>query len=223
MKTQAAARRTVAFNRTELFVVIGVVATLIMVLLLPALAAAKRKASRINCVNCVKQISLGFKTWEGDKGDKYPMYFAQTNSETMKLISTGKAYVLWQTMSNELATPKVLRCPDDAERTYAASFTTGFSDTNISYFFSLDAADIYPQMILDGDDNLAVNGFRVKPGILNLPVTGSLTWTKERHHGAGNIGMADGSVLQMTSSSLWTTVTAATNGTPFMSYRWVIP
>jgi len=139
------------------------------------------------------------------------------------LIGSGNAWVLWQTMSNELSTPKVLRCPEDAERTCATNFSTGFSDANISYFFSLEAADTYPQMILDGDDNLAVNGVRVKPGILNLPTTNSLTWTKERHRGAGNIGMADGSVQQTTVNTLNSAVIAATNGAPVATYRWVIP
>ena len=223
MKTQPACNVTKAFTRTELFVVIGVLAVLAAAMLLPALAAAKHKSSRVNCVNNLHQINLAFKTWEGDNGDKFPMQFALTNSETMKSLSSGRAYVLWQTMSNELSTPKVLHCPDDTERTAATNFMSGFSDANISYFFSLDAADSYPQMILDGDDNLAVNGVRAKPGILNLPVTGPLTWTKERHRGSGNIGMADGSVLQTTSSTLWTNTVTATNGTPFTSYSWVIP
>ena len=224
MKTQPATRGTEAFTRTELFVVIGAFALLVIVaMLLPALAAANRKSSRINCVNNLHQINLAFKVWEGDNYDKFPMYFALTNSDTMKLISNGKAYVLWQTMSNELSTPKVLRCPDDAERTYATNFTDGFSDKNISYFFSLDAADTYPQMILDGDDNLAVNGVRVKPGILKLPTTGSLTWTKERHHGAGSVGFADGSVSQTTPATLNAAVIAATNGAPYSTYGWVIP
>jgi prepilin-type processing-associated H-X9-DG protein len=192
-------------------------------LLLPALAAAKRKSSRLGCVNCLHQIGGTFKVWEGDNNDKFPMQFALTNSDTMKLISSGKAYVLWQTMSNELSTPKVLRCPEDAGRTYATNFASGFSDANISYFFSLEAADTYPQMILDGDDNLAVNGVRVKPGILNLPTTNSLAWTRERHRGTGNIGMADGSVQQTTTSSFNSAVITATNGTPVMAYRLVIP
>lgn len=169
------------------------------------------------------QISIAFKTWEGDNGDKYPMQFALTNSETMKLIGSGSAYVLWQTMSNELSTPKVLHCPEDTERTGATYFTSGFSDDNISYFLCLEAADMFPQMILDGDDNLAVNGVRVKPGILNLPTTNSLTWTKERHRGVGNIGMADGSVQQTTVNTLNSAVVNATNGVPIMTYRWVIP
>jgi len=174
-------------------------------------------------MNSLHQLGTAFKVWEGDNNDKYPMYFAVTNSETMKLIGSGRAYVLWQTMSNELSTPRILHCPEDTKRTDATSFTTNFSDANISYFFSLDASDTYPQMILDGDDNLAVNGVRVKPGILNLPATGSLTWTKERHHGLGNIGMADGSVQQTTPTSLYAAIINATNGAPATTYRWVIP
>ncbi len=194
----------------EVLVVIAVLAVLVVVLL-PALTPARtgRKGGP-SCVNNLHQIGWSFKVWEGDNGDKYPMQFALTNSETMKLIGSGNAYVLWQTMSNELSTPKVLHCPADTGRVAATNFSTGFSDANISYFFSLEAADTYPQMILDGDDNLAVNGVRVKPGILNLPTTNSLTWTKERHRGVGNIGMADGSVQQVTADLLNSAVIAAT-------------
>jgi competence protein ComGC len=223
MKTQTSTRRIQAFNRTELFVVISVVVVLVMVALLPALSAEKRKITRIGCVNRLHQINLAFKTWEGDNYGNYPMQIILTNEETMKLVGSGKAYLFWQTMSNELSTPKVLRCPADTERTAATNFNIGFSDANISYFFSLDAADTYPQMILDGDDNVAVNGVRVKSGILKLPTTNSLTWTKERHRGASSVGMADGSVLQITSAMLNSLVIAATNGTPFTSYGWVIP
>ena len=153
MKTRPAARRTKAFTRVELYVVISVVAVLVAAMLLPALSAPKRKTSKINCVNCLHQIGLAFKVWEGDNGNKYPMQFALPNSETMKLIGSSRAYVLWQTMSNELLTPKILLCPEDTKRIAATNFDSGFSDANISYFFSLEAADTYPQMILDGDDN----------------------------------------------------------------------
>jgi prepilin-type processing-associated H-X9-DG protein len=223
MKPQPAAHQTVAFTRTELFVVIGVVAVLVVLLLVPALNAAKRTAERIQCVNNFMQIGVGFKVWEGDHNNKYPMQFAQTNSETMKLIAGGNAYVLWQTMSNQLSTPFMLHCPADTNGFPATNFDIGFSDANISYFFSLEAADTYPQMILDGDDNLAINGVRLKPGILNLPTTDSLTWTKERHRGTGNIGMADGSVQQTTINTLNSAVIAATNGAPVNTYRLVIP
>ena len=173
MKTQCATNRTRGFTRVELLVVIVVVA-LLAVLLLPILAVAKRKSARVGCANGLKQTGIAFRLWESDNGDKYPMQVILTNSETMRLVTNGKTYLLWQTMSNELNTPKILHCPNDNQRTAAVSFFQDFSDANISYFVSLDAAENYPQMILDGDDNLAVDGVRVKPGILNL-------WTNRLH------------------------------------------
>ena len=224
MKTQCATNRSRGLTRVELLVVIVVVA-LLAVLLLPILAAAKRKSARLGCVNCLKQVNIAFRLWEGDNGDKYPMQVILTNNETMKLVTHGNAYLLWQTMSNELNTPKILHCPNDNERTAAVSFSQGFSDANISYFFSLDAFESYPQMILDGDDNLAMDGARVKPGILNLWTNSSIAWTKERHRGSGNIGMADGSVQQTTGAGLSSAIVSSTSGVPTNNVpnRWVIP
>jgi len=202
----------------ELVVVICTLA-LVAALLLPALAASKRKSSRIGCVDNLKQISLSFKMWAGDNGDKYPTHFAATNDAMMRLIGSGNAHVLWQTMTNELSTPKILFCPVDKQRTEVVSFDQNFSDANISYFFGLDADESYPQMILVGDDNLAVNGVRVRPGILNLWTNASVGWTKERHNGAGNIALADGSAAQTTTL----TFQNALMNTGFATNRLVIP
>jgi competence protein ComGC len=216
--------RASGFNLIGLLVIIAAVA-LLAALLLPALAAAKKKSSRLGCVSQLKQVGIAFRLWEGDNGDKYPMQVVLTNSETMNRVTNGRAYLLWQTMSNELSTPKILHCPNDKQRTNAMSFSEGFSDANISYFFSLDAAETYPQMILDGDDNLAVDGVRVQPGILNLGTTRAIAWTKERHRGAGSIGMADGSAQQVTSAGLNYAIANSTNGVPTNAVppRWVIP
>jgi prepilin-type N-terminal cleavage/methylation domain-containing protein/prepilin-type processing-associated H-X9-DG protein len=207
MKTRRTTSRMKGMTLIEVLVVVGIIA-LIAAILLPALAAAKYKNSRIGCVNNLKQIGLSFRIWGGDEGDKYPMQFALTNADTMKLIGNGNAYVLWQSMSNELSTPLVLHCPNDNEHILAATnFTTNFSDANISYFFNLDADESNPQTILLGDDNLAVKGVRVPPGILNLSTNSSVAWTKERHNGNGNIGLADGSVQQTTSDGFKSALT----------------
>ena len=218
MKIQPATKRTGAMTLVEVLVVILVIA-LAAAIFLPALSAGRRKASRINCINNVKEIGLCFKVWGGDNGDKYPMQFYATNSDMMKLIANGNAWVLWQTMSNELSTPKILLCPDDKNRFWATNFSIGFSDTNISYFFSLDASEIYPQMILDGDDNLAVNGVRVPPGILNLQTNAAVAWIKDRHQGNGNVGLADVSVAQVTRAGLSATLVSSGTATN----RLVIP
>ena len=185
----------------EVLVVVFSIA-LLAAMLLPALGTSKRKTSRINCINNLKQMGICFRLWEGDNGDKYPMQFAVTNSDMMKLIGGGNAYVLWQSMSNELSTPKILLCPEDTNHIGTNNFSTGFSDANISYFFGLDASENNPQALLAGDDNFAVNGKPVQPGILNLPTNAPVTWTKERHNGNGNIGLADGSVQQFTTPGL---------------------
>jgi hypothetical protein len=217
MNAHRTRRRALGFNQFELLVVIGVV-VLLATLLLPALAAAKRKSSRIKCVSNLKEAGRAFRIWE-------EVEVVLTNNETMKLVTNGNAYLLWQTMSNELSTPKILHCPDDKRGKEAVSFSEGFSDANISYFFSLDATEMYPQMILDGDDNLAVDGVPVKPGILNLWTTSAIAWTKERHKGVGNIGMADGSVQQVTIGGLNYAIVNSTNGVPTNAVppRWVIP
>jgi type II secretory pathway pseudopilin PulG len=224
MNAHRKSHRILGFTWIELLIVIGAV-VLLVALLLPTLATSQRKYARINCISNVKQVGIAFLLWEQDNDDRYPMQVVLTNSETMESVTHGNAYLLWQTMSNELSTPKILHCPNDQQRTNAVSFSQGFSDANISYFFSLDATETYPRMILDGDDNLAVDGVPVKPGLLTLSDKSTISWTKERHHGVGNIGMADGSAQQVTIGGLQFAIGNATLGVPTnaVPVRWVIP
>jgi prepilin-type N-terminal cleavage/methylation domain-containing protein len=230
MKTQRTTRGSRAFTLTELLVVIFVVAVMVA-LILPMLAAAKRGGGP-NCANMLKQIGLSFRIWEGDNGDKYPMQVSVTNGGAMELALAGDVAGIFRSMSNELSTPKVLVCPNDAGRHYATNFTTDLNHQTISYFVGLDAEDKFPQMILSGDDNLEVNSVRVRPGILNLSPNTSVEWTENERHGLpqqwsihkqhyrlGNIGLADGSVLSTTVPTL----TSALANTGAATNRLVIP
>ena len=202
MKTQRTMRGGEGFTLTELLVVICVLAT-VAALLLPALAAAKRKSSRLNCVSNLKEDGLAFMMWAGDNGEKYPTQVSVTNSGAMELAFAGDVAGIFRVMSNELSTPKILVCPEDASRDYATNFTTDFNNQKISYFVGLDADDKSPQMVLSGDDNLAANGVRVRPGILNLWTNASVGWTAERigrFHGAGNVVFTDGSAQEKSSN-----------------------
>jgi competence protein ComGC len=217
VKPRLSHQRNRALTKIEVVVIVAALAVLVA-LLLPALAASKRKSSLIGCISNVKQIGIAFRLWEGDNNDKYPMAVSVTNGGVMELIAPGKAYVLWQTVSNQLNSPKILHCPADADHITATNFTTGFSDANISYFVTPDAVETYPQMILAGDDNLLMNGKPVHPGILTLWTNQTVAWTKDRHCRVGNISMADGSAQQVTSNGLNSALarSAATN-------RWLIP
>jgi prepilin-type N-terminal cleavage/methylation domain-containing protein len=201
MKPRFSNQRNHAMTLVEVLVVIVVLAVLV-VILLPALAASKRKNSHLGCVNNVKEIGLAYRLWAGDNGDKFPMEVSVTNGGTMGLANGQNAWINYFVMSNELSTPKILHCPADTNSFAATNFSIGFNNQNVSYFVGLDANKNFPQALLAGDDNFAIGGVPVKSGLLEFSTNAPITWTSARHHFAGNIGLADGSVQQVTSSSL---------------------
>jgi prepilin-type N-terminal cleavage/methylation domain-containing protein len=172
-------QRKQAFTLIELLVVIAIIAIL-AAMLLPALAAAKRKAQKINCVNNLKQVGISFRIWEGDNGDKYPMAVSVASggaSETVArngaaAASLNPGYV-FLVMSNELATPKILYCPSDTIHNQGVNFsltnTMGVAAnaplstkpsvlSTISYFVNGDAVEADPQAIVSGDFNIGTVG-----------------------------------------------------------------
>jgi len=146
-------------------------------MLLPALAAAKRKAQKINCTNNLKQVGIALRIWEGDNGDKYPMAVQTSSGGAEEEVARAGApatggenpgYV-FLVMSNELATPKILYCPSDTLHNQGVNFTitntlggtanaapatkpTGIS--TISYFINGDAVEADPQAVVSGDCNI---------------------------------------------------------------------
>ena len=184
------------FTLVGLLIIIAVIAIL-AAMLLPALASAKRKAQRINCVNNLKQDAIAFRLWEGDNGDKYPMAVSTNKNGTMEY--TGEVFRHFQVMSNELSTPKILVCPAD-DRTAAASFAR-LKNQNVSYFLGLDATEVRPQLLLTGDRNVT-NGLSPVRSVLELRPEIPAGWTEAMHTGNGNVGLADGSVQQFTTSGL---------------------
>jgi competence protein ComGC len=214
MKTHCSIRRNHGLTLVELVVVIFGIAFLVA-LLLPALAAAKYKHSGLSCVNNLQEIGLAYRIWEGDNGDLYPTSVSVTNGGAMESAATGDVAAVFQVMSNELSTPKILVCPLDTTHTLATNFVNGFSAKNISYFAGLDATnDSNPQMLLLGDNNFSVDGVPAKSDLLKVSTNSMVAWLPGRHpfyqphfwesapkHFSGNAAMNDGSVQQFRSDA----------------------
>ncbi|MES1180906.1 MAG: type II secretion system protein, partial [Verrucomicrobiota bacterium] len=126
MKLRVSNRKTAALTWIEVLVVVLIVAFL-AALFLPVLAAAKKKSSKIGCVNCLKLIGLAARVWSGDNRDKYPAEVSVTNGGAMESAAAGDAVSVFQVMSNELSTPKIVLCPNDEEHSYATNFGSGFT------------------------------------------------------------------------------------------------
>jgi prepilin-type N-terminal cleavage/methylation domain-containing protein len=138
-------------------------------------------------------------------------------------------------MSNELSTPRILACPSDAGRNATNAWnTSGYLQTTASYFICGDASDAYPQMILSGDRNVGTVNSPGTPALTtnvssSYSTATQLTWSKsawtatDLHQKVGNIGLADGSVQQVTISGLQAALQNATNGAPTQTPAYNFP
>jgi prepilin-type N-terminal cleavage/methylation domain-containing protein/prepilin-type processing-associated H-X9-DG protein len=203
-----------AFTLLELLCVIAVIAIL-AALLLPALSEARARARRIECVSQLRQLGVAFQSFAHDHNSRFPMSVPATAGGALEFVQNASsvkgdfffAFRQFQTLSNELVSPKLLVCPADS-RSPATNFAS-LQNVNVSYFVGVDADYAQPNSLLSGDRNLT-NDSAGRSTILRLGPLSPLRWTAGLHRFKGNLLFADGHVVERNTTG----ITAAGNWLP---------
>jgi hypothetical protein len=224
-------RELSGLTRIEVLVIVGVLLVLV-VLSLPLLPSARDsgKYRRIKCVNNLKNVSISFRIFAIDHGQRFPWQLSREEGGTKE--DADESSRIWRhfaVMSNELSTPKILFCPADeaglkrkeanawsnsSSNPPAAKLTYFESNRNLSYFVGARADSSNPVGWLAGDRNITnPPPERLEYGLARIGILGTNTttagWDHHIHRNAGNIVSDDGTVQQMTNLRLRETLRSA--------------
>jgi prepilin-type N-terminal cleavage/methylation domain-containing protein len=183
-----------AFTLIELLVVIAIIAVL-AALLLPALAAAKKKAQRIQCVNNLHEQCVAFRLWEGDNNNNMPMAVPLSKggareargSVALLNIQSGATgnynppntaagvFSMYFVMSNEVSTAKILFCPSEYQttRNQANSWLATLAPNPLNLTFYINDMNCSYFLGIDADDSLYSQMFLAGDHNMGFMVSGT--------------------------------------------------
>lgn len=209
-----------AFTRSELAAVLAAL-VLLGTLAIPLLAGNRDQSLQTVCLNNLRQVGAALNSWAGSHQSRYPARVPASQGGLQGAASGLQNNVWFQFLwiSNELVTPSLLVCPEDARakvaRDWSAHPQTGmlnpsFRDNAVSYTLGLDAFPAYPLSVLSTDGHLVTNGTSTgcSSGIMTAlgvdvpPAPGKDLWTPSLHGGSGQVVLADGRAIPTTSASL---------------------
>lgn len=211
-------RRKHAFARVELLAILTGLAIVVAVVL-PVLAGTNSRSDRVQCLNQLRRIGQGFQIWANDHADKFPWNVvpAEGGAKDLTVVEC------FQSVSNEIVSPRLLACPSDGARSKASSWAN-FRSWNVSYFAGLDADLSAGRTILSGDRNLTCSSGggcgSIFPRVLS---TTNAVWDLTIHNRAGNLLLSDGSTVASSNGDLTNFVWAALAESPTGTLRILPP
>ncbi|MFO1460686.1 MAG: hypothetical protein U1G08_14935 [Verrucomicrobiota bacterium] len=161
----------------------------------------RRNGPHYHCVNNLKIISLSFEFFAIDNDGKYPFQVSMREGGSREWVPTRQAWRQFACLSNELSTPKILKCPEDRDRVRSDVWSK-FDDHGLSYFVNLSARETNDSLVLSGDRNLTLDANTVSSGLVLIDPQSNLGWNRKVHKRAGNLVLTDRSVLQTTPAQL---------------------
>jgi len=188
------------FTLVELLAVIAIV-TILAMLLLPVLGNTQARARRIQCLSNLEQTGIGFHSFLQDHDNGFPMQISTNAGGTLETIMPAYrsgagfyfSFVHFQSLSNDLDSPRVFTCPSDPARARQDEFPR-LSNKNVSYFVGANADYSLANSILAGDRNIVSAASGQAPDLVRLSDSTPANWTRQLHGLKGNELFADGHV-----------------------------
>lgn len=206
------------FTRTEALCLLAVL-SLLLAIVLPALANDRNRSSRVVCANNLRQIGLGYQLWGNDHGDLPPWEVRVDQGGTMLHPLGVNAWLHFSWISNELSSARILFCPSDTGRA-ADDFSVrpegGYLGANYrnnatSYFLTHSFVGGQSVMFA-GDRNFITLGGLGScsrfPQTAFAPQPDLPGWDTNLHNAAGNLVRFDGRVNQYSNEEFRSAIAA---------------